>query len=122
MRSFFRRQIEPGRPLRPGFFLTLTGGANDFFVVNVSSGFDLVGNGGIVAGSGIDASHVIVNIIGTGSTITSHVGNEIDATVNSLPLSPPPLVPTPTALAAGAPVFPGLGLIGWIRGRRAKRT
>jgi hypothetical protein len=126
--------------------LTLTGGVNDFFVVNVNGGFDLVGSGGIVAGSGIDASHVIVNIIGTGSTVTSHVGNEINATlllpdraavlhslngaiyggtqqitlmsgatVNSMPFAPPPLVPTPTALAAGLPVLLGLGLIAWKR-------
>jgi len=130
--------------------LTLTGGANDFFVINVSGGLNLVGSGGIVAGSGIDAGHIIVNVIGTGSTVTSHVNNEIDATlllpdraavlhslngaiyggcqqitlmsgatVNQVPFTPAPPIPTPTAVAAGAPVLFALALIGWIRRRRA---
>lgn len=63
--------------------VTLTGGVSDVFVINVFGGFSLGGSGGIIAGTGMDASRILINIVGTGSKVTSHVNNELDATIFS---------------------------------------
>lgn len=61
--------------------ITLTGGPNDIFVINVLGGFDLGGSGGIIAGSGMDPSRIIINMIGTGTKVTSKVTNVVNGTM-----------------------------------------
>jgi len=61
--------------------VTLTGSPKDIFLINVLGGFTLGGSGGIIAGSGVDPSQVLVNIVGTGSKVTAKVDNEVDGTL-----------------------------------------
>jgi len=61
--------------------VTLTGGPNDIFVINVHGGFTLHNSGGVLAGSGMDASRILINIIGTGAKVTGKAKNEVDGTL-----------------------------------------
>lgn len=61
--------------------VTLTGGPSDIFIIDVLGGFDLGGSGGIVAGTGMDPSRILINIVGTGSKVTGKVDNEVDGTL-----------------------------------------
>lgn len=45
--------------------VTLTGGPNDIFVINLEGKFEVKGAGKIIAGSGMDASRILINVIGT---------------------------------------------------------
>jgi hypothetical protein len=51
-----------------GKIVTLSGGASDFFILNVTGRFVLTGGGKILA-SGVPASHVLYNIRGTGADV-----------------------------------------------------
>ncbi len=61
--------------------LTLNGTSADTFVINVAGGFDLGGNGGIVAGAGVSASQILINVESSGTKLTSKVGNIVDGTL-----------------------------------------
>ena len=61
--------------------LTLTGPPDAFFVVNLAGSLKLDGTGGIVVSGGALANQVLVNMTGTGSLISTHVGNIINAVV-----------------------------------------
>lgn len=65
--------------LQGGSALTLTGGANDQFVINVdaSSGVDLtLGGGSSIVLNGISANQVVFNLVGTGTQLNSN-GNSL---------------------------------------------
>ncbi len=61
--------------------LTLNGPANAFFVVNVAGSISLNGSGGILATGGMPASHLLINMTGTGINLNTQVGNVIQGTV-----------------------------------------
>jgi hypothetical protein len=62
--------------------LTLNGPANAFFVVNVAGSITLGGSGGIFASGGMPASHLLINMTGSGSNLLSmQVGNVIQGTL-----------------------------------------
>lgn len=63
--------------------LFLKGGPNDKFVINIFGGLDMNGSAQIAGllGSGVDPSDVLVNVVGTGSKITTKVDNLIGGTV-----------------------------------------
>ena len=61
--------------------LLFSGGANDFFIVNVTGGLTL-GGGATIGGAGsIGSNDILLNFIGTGTKLTSDVGNVINGTV-----------------------------------------
>ena len=63
--------------------ITLTGGANDFFVLNIAHGLSLTGSASIV-GSGVDASHILVNLYdssGANLGVIAHVGDVINGSL-----------------------------------------
>src|SRR5438445_4051650 len=66
--------------LNGGQFVTLSGGASDTFVVNVTGRFALTGGSKIVA-SGVPPSAVLYNIIGTGSAVALNGRARIDGTI-----------------------------------------
>jgi hypothetical protein len=62
--------------------LTLNGPPNAFFVVNVAGSITLGGSGGIVASGGMPASHLLINMTGSGSPLlNTQVGNVIQGTL-----------------------------------------
>ena len=62
--------------------LTLSGPATAFFVVNVSGSITLGGSGGIVVSGGMPASHLLINMTGSGSNLlNTHIGNVIQGTL-----------------------------------------
>ena len=61
--------------------LTISGGANDYFVFNIYGGFSLAGNASIVLQQFTTAGHVLFNVLGTGSTLTTGVSNTVRGTV-----------------------------------------
>lgn len=61
--------------------LTLTGGANDFFIFNIFGGLDLSGSASIVLAGGLTADHVVFNFLGTGTELTTKVGNTLRGTI-----------------------------------------
>jgi hypothetical protein len=61
--------------------LTLNGPANAFFVVNVAGSISLNGSGGILATGGMPASHLLINMTGTGINLNTQIGNVIQGTV-----------------------------------------
>jgi hypothetical protein len=67
--------------LSSGANITLNGSSSDYFVINVPGSFAMSGNAQIKTTGGLVSSHVLINIIGTGSTATSKIGNLINATI-----------------------------------------
>lgn len=66
--------------------ITLNGTASDVFVLRVAGNFKLNGNSGILLGTGVSASQVLIVFTGTGTSITiSETGG---ATVNGTLLAP----------------------------------
>jgi hypothetical protein len=63
--------------------LFLNGTADSKFILNVFGGFDLGGSSilGGLAGSGVNASDILINVVGTGSKITTKVGNLVGGTL-----------------------------------------
>jgi PEP-CTERM motif len=64
--------------LGSGDVLTLHGGANDLFYINITGGFSMGGNASINETGGASALQVLLNVTGTGSTIGTGVGNVIN--------------------------------------------
>jgi hypothetical protein len=60
--------------------ITLSGGASDYFVINITGGFTMGGSGAIKT-SGVSSSHVLVNVVGTGTDVTSQIGNMVNGTL-----------------------------------------
>ena len=62
--------------------ITLSGGASDYFVLNIAQGLSLTGSSSIV-GSGIDASHILVNLYDSSGSLglVAHVDDVINGTV-----------------------------------------
>jgi len=62
--------------------LTLNGPPDAFFIVNVAGSITLGGSGGIVVSGGMPASHLLVNMTGSGSNLlNTHIGNVIQGTL-----------------------------------------
>lgn len=61
--------------------VTLKGGPNASFVINVSGGFTMGGSAKIIGGGNVNGSRIFINVIGSGSDVTSHINNFIDGTV-----------------------------------------
>jgi hypothetical protein len=61
--------------------VTLQGGPNASFVVNVTGGFTMGGSARITGGGSVNGSKIFINVVGNGSTVSSHIGNFIDGTV-----------------------------------------
>jgi hypothetical protein len=61
--------------------LTLSGGANDTFVVNVTGTASLPGGSSLALAGGVTADHVLYNFVGTGGTISSAGGTTINGTL-----------------------------------------
>jgi len=61
--------------------LSLNGGPSDFFILNVTGGVTLDGSAQITGTGGVTASSLLINVIGTGNSLTSHVGNVINGTL-----------------------------------------
>jgi len=61
--------------------LLFSGGLNDFFIVNVTGGLDMNGNGTIGGAGSVGAGDILLNFIGDGNKLTSHVDNVINGTV-----------------------------------------
>jgi len=61
--------------------LLFSGGLNDFFIVNVTGGLTMGGNGTIGGAGSVDASKILLNFIGTGTELKSHVNNVLNGTV-----------------------------------------
>jgi hypothetical protein len=61
--------------------LTLSGRAGSFFIVNVAGSITLGGSGGIKVAGGVLPSNVLVNMTGTGKTISTQVGTTVQAKV-----------------------------------------
>jgi hypothetical protein len=55
--------------LNGGQALTLKGGSQDYFFINVTGKFSMNGNSQILLTGGITTSHVIINILGTGEQV-----------------------------------------------------
>ena len=61
--------------------LLFSGGLNDFFIVNVIGGLTMGGNGTIGGAGSVGASNILLNFIGTGTKLTSHVDNVVNGTI-----------------------------------------
>src|SRR5262245_31575971 len=61
--------------------LTLSGGANDYFFINDSGAFSMSGTSAIVLTGGVQASHVIFNVVGTGQTVNLSGGTVGQGTI-----------------------------------------
>jgi hypothetical protein len=61
--------------------VTLKGGPNTSFVINITGGFTMGGSAKIMGGANINASRIFINIIGSGSDVTSHINNFIEGSV-----------------------------------------
>jgi hypothetical protein len=64
--------------------LLLSGGVGDKFVINITGKLDLTGNAIIGGLGGVDASDILINVLGTGTTLTTHVDDMINGTLLSL--------------------------------------
>lgn len=67
--------------LDSGEKLIFSGGASDFFIVNVTGGLTMGGDGSIEGAGGVDASGILLNFVGTGTKLTSHVDNVVNGTI-----------------------------------------
>lgn len=67
--------------LGSGENLLFSGGLNDFFIVNVTGGLTMGGDGTIDHAGSVDESKILLNFIGTGNKLTSQVNNVINGTV-----------------------------------------
>jgi hypothetical protein len=84
--------------------ITLTGGASDYFVVNIANGLSLTGSSSII-GNGVDASHILVNLYDSDPLgLIAHVDDVINGTV---------LIPNTSATLHGVfgAIFSGEGTI-----------
>ena len=61
--------------------ITLNGGANDTFIVNVSGNIALGGNSALGVSGGVTGGSVLYNLTSSGQTIDTHVGNTIAGTL-----------------------------------------
>jgi hypothetical protein len=61
--------------------LTLTGGANDKFIFNIQGGLSMDGSARVVLSGGVIAENVVFNFVGSGGSLTTHVGNLIQGIV-----------------------------------------
>jgi hypothetical protein len=61
--------------------LALSGGANDFFFINDRGAFAMSGTSSIVLTGGVQASHVIFNVTGTGQTVNLSGGTVGQGTI-----------------------------------------
>ena len=61
--------------------LTLSGTANDVFIVNVTGTLALGGSSVLGLSGGVTADHVLYNFTAVGDTITTHVGNVLNGTL-----------------------------------------
>jgi hypothetical protein len=80
--------------------VTLTGGANDLFIINVVGSFEMSANAKIV-GSGVSPNQILINLIGTES-VTTRNANVIEGI-----LLGPNRSPTFDGLIKGAAIFGG---------------
>ena len=69
--------------LRRSASLTLSGGANDYFYINVTGQFALNGNSSIQLAGGVKASHVIFNVTGAGPAVQLN-GGTVNGTILAL--------------------------------------
>jgi choice-of-anchor A domain-containing protein len=61
--------------------LTLSGTANDMFIVNVRGDLQLRGNSGLKLAGGVTADHVIYNFVGRNGTVSASGNNVINGTL-----------------------------------------
>jgi hypothetical protein len=61
--------------------LTLSGSADSAFIVNIAGSITLNGSGGIHVAGGLQPKNVLVNMTGSAKTISTHVGNVVQAKV-----------------------------------------
>jgi choice-of-anchor A domain-containing protein len=61
--------------------LTLNGNANDQFVFNIYGGMTLGGSSSVILNGGVTATNVVFNFIGAGSSLMTHVGNNVQGIV-----------------------------------------
>jgi hypothetical protein len=61
--------------------LTLNGGANDLFYLNITDGLSLTGNAKILESGGLTPAQVLINVIGAGSALVTGAGNEVDGII-----------------------------------------
>lgn len=61
--------------------LTLSGGADAFFVVNIAGNMSLVGNASLVLSGGVIINHVLYNFTGSNSSINTHVGDTVNGII-----------------------------------------
>ena len=61
--------------------LTLSGGANDKFVFNIQGGLAMDGSAKVVLTGGVDPENVLFNFVGSGSSLMTHIGNQITGIV-----------------------------------------
>jgi hypothetical protein len=61
--------------------ITLNGTINDYFVINVTGSFAMSGSAKIITSGTVPSSHVILNIVGTGTTATANINNMITGTI-----------------------------------------
>jgi choice-of-anchor A domain-containing protein len=67
-----------------GGTITITGGANDFFVFNVHGTANLTGGSSIALAGGITPGHVLWNFVGTGGSVQSNGNSNWAGTVLAL--------------------------------------
>lgn len=62
--------------------ITLNGGTNDYFVVNVSNGVAFTGSSGIFGSGGVDPSHILLNFYSSALTGTvAHINDVLQGTM-----------------------------------------
>jgi hypothetical protein len=61
--------------------LKLNGPPDAYFIVNVTGSITLGGSGGIVVSGGMPASHLLINMTGSGNLLNTHIGNVIQGTL-----------------------------------------
>jgi hypothetical protein len=71
--------------LANGQVLTLAGGANDVFILNISGAFQM-GQNSEITGSGVDASRILINVLGTPGSLKGDVVGTILAVGKSITL------------------------------------
>jgi hypothetical protein len=63
------------------FNLTLNGGVNDLFYINVASSVTLTGTASIIETGGAGPLNVLLNVLGTGTSVSTHVGDQINGII-----------------------------------------
>jgi hypothetical protein len=61
--------------------ITLSGSANDRFILNITGSMSLTGTASVVLTGGLTTSDVVLNFTGSGTSINTHVGDVINGIV-----------------------------------------